>query len=97
MHTLCGYFDEGVSLILDSKDDQGTKNAVDTFTDSNNRDSDKYSNVLAAVKSANKQLGVEVYSGSAGGNNTFGTVLGFYDVFHNEIAVFASTNCGSDD
>jgi hypothetical protein len=40
--------------------------------------------------------GVEVYNGSASGNNTGGTVLGFYDTINNELAVFANTNCGSD-
>lgn len=98
MHTLCGFFDEGVSVGLDEKSDKGAKDAVDTLTDnSQNSEDESYTKLVEAVKKANKQIGVEVYSGSAGGNNTFGNVLGFYDVKNNEIAAFASTNCGSDD
>jgi hypothetical protein len=97
-HSLCSFFDEGVSVTLNSKDDKGTLNAVKDLSDSSNLsvgDPD-YNTLVKAVGAANGQAGVEVYSGSASGNNTAGTVLGFFDVNTNEIAVFSSTNCGSD-
>lgn len=65
---------------------------------SNIQDGDAEFNLLQKnVSIFNRESGVEVYSGAAGGNNTAGTVLGIYDTNTNEIAVFASTNCGSDD
>ncbi|MFA6237824.1 MAG: hypothetical protein WC635_10890 [Bacteriovorax sp.] len=99
MHTLCPFFDDGVAVGINTKDENGTLNAVADLTDSTNTtegDAD-YKALVRSIGAANKQNNVEVYSGSASGNNTVGTVLGFYDIKNNEIAVFASTNCGSDD
>ena len=99
MHTLCGFFDDGVSVALNSKDEKGSLAAVADFSDSTNiskGDAD-YTTLVNAVSTANKQVGVEIYSGSASGNNTAGTVLGIYDTKNQEMAIFANTNCGSDD
>lgn len=99
MHGLCPFFDDGVGIGVNTKDEKGTLNAVSDLIDSTNvseGDAD-HKALIRTIDAANKQVGVEVYSGSASGNNTVGTVLGFYDVKNNEIAVFASTNCGSDD
>lgn len=99
LHTVCGFFDEGVSIGLNTKDEKGTLNAITDLLDNSDlrKEDADYKTLALAVSNINKQVGVELYSGSAGGNNTSGTVLGFYDVKNNEIAVFASTNCGSDD
>lgn len=97
-HTLCRFFDDGVALGLNTKDEAGTKTAIFDFTDPlqmSDNDID-YLNFVSATKKINAESGVEVYSGSASGNNTYGTVIGFYDVKNNELAVFANTNCGSD-
>jgi hypothetical protein len=99
LHTVCGFFDDGVSINLNSKDEKGSLRAVADLLDSSNlTESDtQYKTLVRVVSTINNQTGVELYSGSASGNNTAGTVLGLYDIKNNEIAVFASTNCGKDD
>jgi hypothetical protein len=97
LHLVCPFFDDGVSVSLNSHDAKGSKMAADELTDNSMSSNDAdYKQILRVVTSANLQMGVEVYSGSTSGNNTVGTVLGFYDLINNELAVFASTNCGSD-
>ncbi|MBC7428723.1 MAG: hypothetical protein H7336_08945 [Bacteriovorax sp.] len=95
LHTVCPYFDDAVSVGLESRDAKGVNNAVEAFLEESSSESAPA--LTEALTIANKQVGVEIYSGSASGNNTDGTVLGIYDVKNNEIAAFASTNCGSDD
>lgn len=99
LHTLCGFFDDGVSISLNTHDDKGSLSATSDFLlNTNLNESDAgFKTLLNAISKANKQIGVEVYSGSASGNNTAGDVLGIFDVKNNEIAIFANTNCGSDD
>lgn len=97
LHTVCPFFDEGVSIGLDSKDDAGAQTAAQTLLEDSSAGEEDFNTLFNALKTANKQIGVEVYSGQASGNNTVGNVLGIYDVKNNEIAVFANTNCGSDD
>lgn len=98
-HIACPFFDDGVAIGLNSKDDKGTLAAVADYTESSNveKGDAEYNQLVRNVSVFNKEAGVEVYSGSASGNNTAGTVLGIYDTKTNEIAVFANTNCGSDD
>lgn len=99
MHTLCPFFDDGVALGINTKDEKGNLSALTDFTDSLqiSQDDPNYIKLLATVKKVNAESGVEVYSGSTSGNNTYGTVFGFYDTKNNELAVFANTNCGRDD
>ena len=99
LHTVCGFFDDGVKLGLNSKDAKGSLSAVVDLADASSTDQGdvEFKAAVKAVTTMNNQVGVEVYSGSASGNNTVGSVLGIYDVKNNEIAVFANTNCGSDE
>ena len=98
LHTVCPFFDDGVRININTKDDKGTLNAVKDLADSSNvNEGDaEFKAITRIVSIINKQADVELYSGSASGNNTAGTVLGFYDLKNNEIGVFANTNCGSD-
>jgi uncharacterized SAM-dependent methyltransferase len=99
MHTLCPYFDDGVAVGVNTKDEQGTLAAITDFTESmqiSSGDSD-YDKLFTVVTTVNSESSIEVYSGSTSGNNTYGTVLGFYDTKTNELAVFANSNCGRDD
>lgn len=96
MHGLCRFFDDGVAVGIDTKDEAGSLAAMEVFADQMEHDSSDYQKLLKAIKTVNAESGVELYSGDASGNNTYGTVLGFYDTKTNEIAVFANTNCGSD-
>lgn len=98
LHTVCPFFDDGVGIGLNSKDAKGTKIAVEDLTmDGIITEGDaEYKAIAEAVKKINETKNVELYSGAASGNNTAGSVLGFYDLDNNEIAVFANTNCGSD-
>jgi len=98
-HTACPFFDDGVALSLNSKDEKGTLNAVADLIDSSdvNKGDAVYNSLVKNITAINSEDGVEVYSGSASGNNTAGTVVGLYDTKTNEVAVFANTNCGSDD
>ena len=98
LHAVCSFFDEGVSIRLNTKNEKGSMNAVTEFTESSNVNTDdaNYIKIKEAISSVNKIENLELYSGEASGNNTSGTVLGFYDTLNNEIAVFANTNCGSD-
>lgn len=99
LHTVCPYFDDGVGIGLNSKDAKGTKIATEDLTmDSVLTEQDaEYKVIAGAVEKINSFKSVELYSGAASGNNTAGSVLGFYDLDNNEVAVFAATNCGSDD
>jgi hypothetical protein len=99
LHSVCPFFDDGVSIGINTKDEKGTLNAVADLIDSSSVDKGDaaYNQVVRNVSIFNAEAGVEVYSGSASGNNTMGTVLGIYDTKTNEVAVFASTNCGRDD
>ncbi len=98
LHTTCPFFDDGVSVSVDSKDAKGSEAAAETFlADAYDAENGEFAIVTNSVKNFNAEAGVEVYSGEASGNNTVGTVLGIYDTKNNEIAVFANTNCGSDD
>lgn len=98
LHTLCPFFDDGVSLALNSKDHKGSLQAVNDLIDSTQvSDGDpEYKTLLKSISEVNEKASIEVYSGGASGNNTYGTVLGFYDLKNHEIAVFSNTNCGSD-
>lgn len=98
-HTACPFFDDGVALSLNSKDEKGTLNAVADLIDSSdvNKGDAVYNSLVKNLSVINKESGVELYSGSASGNNTAGTVVGLYDTNTNEVAIFANTNCGSDD
>lgn len=99
LHTVCPFFDDGVSIGVNSKDEKGTLSAVADLIDSSSvsKGDAEYNQLVKNVSAVNTQANVELYSGSASGNNTMGTVLGFYDLKNNEIAVFSNTNCGSDD
>lgn len=98
MHQLCRFFDDGVAVGIETKNEAGSLAAMNTFASFSdlNPGDQEYETLLKAIKTANAEPGVEVYSGDASGNNTAGTVLGFYDTKTNEIAVFTNTNCGSD-
>ena len=98
LHSVCQFFDEGVSLRLNSKNSRGVLRAITDFTESSNtNESDpNYNKIAKAITTVISEADVELYSGSASGNNTAGSVLGLYDIKNNEIAVFANTNCGSD-
>jgi len=97
-HTLCRFFDDGVAIGLNTKDETGTMAAVLDFTEPMQMTDDEpnYINFVSVVKKINAESGIEVYSGSASGNNTYGQIVGFYDTKTSELAVFANTNCGSD-
>jgi hypothetical protein len=98
LHILCPFFDDGVRIRLDGKNAKGTLNAVTDLLDSSSTtegDVD-YKLILKEISIINKVADVELYSGSASGNNTAGTVLAFYDITNNEIGLFSNTNCGSD-
>ena len=99
VHTLCPYFDDGVSIRLNAKNKAGIDLAVNDYTENGSlSNNDAELKTLAdSIYSAGQQVGVEIYSGSASGNNTSGTVLGIFDTKNNEIAVFSNSNCGSDD
>ena len=97
-HTLCRFFDDGVAIGLNTKDEAGNMAAVLDFTEPMQMSDDDidYINFVSVVKKLNAEPGVELYSGSASGNNTYGQIIGVYDTKTNELAVFANTNCGSD-
>lgn len=97
-HTLCRFFDDGVAIGLNTKDEAGTMAAILDFTEPMqlNDDDIDYIKFASVVKKLNAESGVELYSGSASGNNTYGQIIGIYDTKTNELAVFANTNCGSD-
>jgi hypothetical protein len=98
LHILCPFFDDGVRIRLNTKTTKGTLNAVaDLLDSSSSTEGDaEYKAIYKEISTINNTANVEVYSGIASGNNTAGTVLGFYDVTNNEIGLFSNTNCGSD-
>jgi hypothetical protein len=95
IHTLCPYFDDGVALGLTSKDEVGLNDVVATFE--TYMVSEEVKSLKEIVKTASNSSDLEIYNGEASGNNTVGAVIGIYDVKNQEILVFSSTNCGSDD
>ena len=98
LHSVCQFFDEGVSLRVNPKNSRGALRAITDFTESSNtmEGDANYNKIAKAISTVISQADVELYSGNASGNNTAGNVLGLYDIKNNEIAVFANTNCGSD-
>ena len=99
MHTLCPFFDDGVEISLNPKNEKGVHKAVWDLTDAFHlaEGDAQYTQLFQAIELVNQERSIEIYSGSTSGNNTYGSVLGFYDLKNNEIAAFAATNCGSDD
>ena len=98
LHSVCQFFDEGVSLRLNPKTSRGVLRALTDFTESSNATEGdaNYNKIAKAISTIISEADVELFSGYASGNNTAGNVLGLYDLKNNEIAVFANTNCGSD-
>lgn len=98
-HTLCPFFDDGVAIELNSKDEKGTLRAVADLIDTAeiNKGDAAFETLFKNMSVLNNETGVELYSGNTSGNNTAGTVVGLYDTKTHEIAVFANTNCGRDD
>lgn len=98
-HTLCPFFDDGVAIDLNSKDEKGTLRAVTDLIDTSdiNKGDAAFEMLVKNMSVLNNEAGVELYSGNTSGNNTAGTVVGIYDTKTHEIAVFANTNCGRDD
>lgn len=99
LHSACSFFDEGIKIAVRAKSDKGTLRAMYDLIDSSNisEGDEDFNAVFKSISAINKESNVEIYSGSASGNNTAGTVFGFYDYTNEELSVFASTNCGSDD
>jgi hypothetical protein len=88
-HLLCSFFDDGVDIAV-------AKSASSAVAGLDLQDNDAEVAALTdALSGAGKS--VEIYSGTAGGNNTYGTVVGAYDRETSEVLVLSSTNCGSDD
>lgn len=98
IHTLCPFFNDGVEIFLNPKSEKGIHKAVWDLTDAFHisEGDEQYTQLFQALELVNKENNIEIYSGSTSGNNTYGSVLGFYDLKKNEIAAFAATNCGSD-
>lgn len=98
-HTLCPFFDDGVAIELNTKDEKGTLRAVADLIDTAdiNKGDAAFEMLVKNMTALNTEAGVELYSGNTSGNNTAGTVVGIYDTKTHEVAVFANTNCGSDD
>ena len=96
---IADFINETISISLRMKNEKGTLRAVNDLIDSSNisEGDEDYKAVYKTVNAINKEEAVELYSGSASGNNTAATLLGFYDLKNAELSVFASTNCGSDD
>jgi hypothetical protein len=97
LHADCEFFDDGVNIAKVDGDAKSIGAAVDDFVDQfiDNSDGLKAqlkTDLLTAIKVGN----VDIYSGNASGNNTMGTVLGIYDLDHDEVLGSAFTNCGSD-
>lgn len=97
IHTLCPHFDDGVNIGLTTKDEKGTLAAVSDFGTDLTKGDAAYNQLVRNLSKINNQKNVELYSGNVSGNNTMGSVVGFFDIDNNEIGVFASTNCGRED
>jgi hypothetical protein len=96
LHTLCPYFDDGIALGLTPNNQAGLDDIAVTFESAVN-DNSELEALKDIAKKAMDSTDLEVYNGEASGNNTVGSVMGIYDIKNQEILVFASTNCGSDD
>jgi hypothetical protein len=96
LHTLCPYFDDGIALGLTPRNQAGLDDIAIIFESFMDETSDLES-LKDIAKNAMESTELEVYNGETSGNNTVGAVMGIYDVKNQEILVFASTNCGSDD
>lgn len=95
IHLSCSFFDDGVEISLASKNMRSLKRTLAEFQ--YYIDESLKNTFLETIYKINNEADIEVYAGAASGNNTSGAVLGIYDIKNNEVAVFASTNCGSDD
>jgi hypothetical protein len=92
---MCSFFDD--SIDIDHRTGAaGAKKAVDDLDLSENDNGDT-SAIQSALTKIASDGDLDLMSGSASGNNTFGNVLGVYDKKNNEILFFGFSNCGSDD
>ena len=68
---MCPFFDDGVSIILNSKNLKGTMNAVYDLIESSNSTEDDadYKKIVQSANAINEEEGVELYSGSASGSD----------------------------
>ena len=99
LHTLCPFFDEGVSLGLASKDESGVEDAAyefEYYIDGTENAEASMKAFKSMVRDVNLGSDIEVFSGGASGNNTSGAVMGIYDLKNQEIFIMAATNCGRD-
>lgn len=96
---MCRLFDEEISM---GRNAGGAAKRVETvlsdinlydYADEQEADADAFSAALTAVYA---DPNLDVLSGQASGNNTFGEIMGVYDIKNNEILFFGFTNCGSD-
>lgn len=94
-HRLCGFFDDGVKLSVDESSAKGAGQAISHLTDQSGSEQSVLDEMLTSLSAA-ANPNVEIFEGDASGNNTVGTVLGIYDLEHDEVLVIANTNCGSD-
>lgn len=96
LHTLCPYFDDGIALGLTPNNQAGLEDIATIFESFIDKTADIES-LKEIARKAMESTELEVYNGETSGNNTVGAVMGIYDMKNQEILVFASTNCGSDD
>lgn len=97
----CQFFDESIDIgisVWQGKDvEKGVDNAL-----TKDLEIEEYmgADIVALKQSLVKALqdkDLELWSGGASGNNTFGEVAAVYDKAHEELVIFGITNCGSDD
>lgn len=91
---MCGFFDESIGITRTS----AVAEAERDLDVSNNIEDEKQAKALHdALPALLNDRSLEVYSGSASGNNTMGEVMGVYDTKNDEVTYLGFTNCGSDD
>jgi hypothetical protein len=91
---MCSFFDDSIDIAHRSGA-ASAKKAIDDLDMGNNVEGDA-GPISAAITAAVSDPDLDVMSGTASGNNTFGNVLGVYDKKNNEITFFGFSNCGSD-
>lgn len=90
---VCSFFDESIDI---SVADNATE-ALAALNEYAGQDGNGEPELREALDKAMRTEGLEVYGGYASGNNTGGAAVGIFDLKNNQILVFGSSNCGSDD
>ena len=90
----CAFFDESIALSRPNDAKDPVADILSSLDQAVPEENKAVFTIKIKPVLADKTL--DVWAGSASGNNTMGYTMGVYDMKNNEVLFFGDTNCGSD-